>query len=81
MGLPSDEIAAVVRQASSAHQLDAHWIRKVADDSIEIGLGKGASTLSFVFRRVDGLWGEVPDSKRTWSTWSDLPAPPSPSSY
>ena len=30
LGLPSDEIAAVVRKVSAAYQLDAQWIRKAS---------------------------------------------------
>jgi hypothetical protein len=81
LGLPKEEIATVVRQASAAHRLEAHWVRKVADDSIEIGLGGNATTVSFVYRFADGRWNEVPGSRRTWPSSSDLPTPPAAAQY
>jgi hypothetical protein len=81
LGLPREEIATVVHQASASHRLEAHWVRKTADDSVEIGLGSNATTLSAVYRFVDGRWGEVPGSRRTWSASSDLPTPPAAAQY
>jgi len=82
MEVTKEEVASVMHEASTRHSLDAQWVARSANDSLEVGLGKISTSKSVVFRRINGRWVEDPDSARNWSSSSEWgPPPPPPFAY
>lgn len=78
LGIPLSEVQAVAVEAARFHALDIHWVTVYEVGAIEVGMGKGASSLSTVYRQVAGRWEEQWKLRRAYNPGETFqPLPPS----